>query len=102
MCKHGRRLGAEFGRTEKTISRTKFATDFFRKKIPFYRPKFLTTFIVIDQKFLLDTFLTQFVVSLISNNSTSQNIGGRMHGPSRHLKFGGTVLPAPLSLRPCV
>src|SRR6218665_2544073 len=76
MCKHGRRLGAEFGRTEKTISRTKFATDFFMKKFPFYRPKFLTTFIVIDQKFLLDTFFTQFVVSLIFNNSTSQNIGG--------------------------
>src|SRR6218665_31163 len=25
---------------------------------------------------------------------TSQNIGGRMHGPSPHLKFWGTVLPS--------
>src|SRR6218665_2551341 len=33
-------------------------------------------------------------------NTTSQNMGGRMHGPSPHLKFWGTVPPIPLGLHP--
>src|SRR6218665_789767 len=45
---------------------------------------------------------TQFVVCLTSNNSTSQNIGGRMHGPTPHLKFGGVPPLHPLSLRPWI
>src|SRR6218665_1800341 len=48
----------------------------------------------------LTPIFSQLVVSLTSNNSTSQNIGGRMHGPSLDLKFWGTVPPVPLSLRP--
>src|SRR6218665_3560465 len=44
-------------------------------------------------KFLLETFFSQFVLCLTSNNGTFQNIGGRMHGSSPHLKFCRTVPP---------
>ena len=33
-------------------------------------------------KFFLKTFFSQFVLCLKSNDSSSRNIGGRMHGPS--------------------
>ena len=42
-----------------------------------------------NKKFLLEFFFSQFVLYLTSNNSTSRNIGGQMHGPSPYLKFGG-------------
>src|SRR6218665_3352519 len=43
----------------------------------------------------LTPIFSQLVVSLTSNNSTSQNIGGRMHGPSLDLKFWGDSPPSP-------
>src|SRR6218665_2053080 len=52
------------------------------------------------KKLLYDTFFTHFVLSHESDNNTSQNIWGRMHGPSRTSNVGGTVPPFPLSLRP--
>src|SRR6218665_1350574 len=55
------------------------------------------------KEFFDDTyFFTLFKLSRPSHNTTSQNIGGPMHGPSIHLKFlGGTVPPVPLGFRPC-
>src|SRR6218665_1525234 len=42
-------------------------------------------------------FKTLFILSRASDNSILLKIlGGRMHGPSRHLKFGG---PPPVPLR---
>src|SRR6218665_2199049 len=40
-------------------------------------------------------FFTLFVLSRASDNTTSLNIGGSMHGPSPHLKFWGAVHPSP-------
>src|SRR6218665_59511 len=45
------------------------------------------------KEFLDNTFFTLFVLLCPSDNTTFQNIGGRMHGPSPHLKFWGTVPP---------
>ena|SRR6218665_1402813 len=47
------------------------------------------------KEFLDDTFFTLSVLSRASDNTTSQNIGGRMHGPSPHLNFLGDRLPRP-------
>src|SRR6218665_2208167 len=51
-----------------------------------------------------NSFKTPFLLCLCfrthPTNTTSQNIGGRMHGPSPHLKFGGGVPKSPLGLRP--
>src|SRR6218665_2210344 len=83
------------------------------------------TFLVIDQVFrifplfslifriftLLDIvhnpFLTRkspsftlFILSRTSDNTTSQNIGGRMNGPSPTLNFVGAVPQFPLGFRP--
>ena len=50
--------------------------------------------VVYDPFFTRKTpFLTLFVLSRASDNTTSQNIGGRMHGPSPHLKFLGDRPP---------
>src|SRR6218665_34031 len=47
-------------------------------------------------------FFTLFILSHASDNTTSLNIGGPMHGPSPHLKFlGGPSAKSPLGLRPC-
>src|SRR6218665_3371506 len=48
-------------------------------------------------------FFTLFMLSRTSDNTTSQNIGGPMHGRSPHLKFflGGPSPQSPLGLRPC-
>jgi len=105
--------------------------DFFLKKFPFPRQKFLMTFFhrpgfsnfpshfpdFPDLYFVRcrtqpfphkkNTFFpilaarNFFLVSL-SHNTTSQNIGGRMHGPFPHLKLWGTVPPVPLGFRPCI
>jgi len=40
-------------------------------------------------KFLVKTVFSQFVLCLTSNNSSSQNIEGRMHGPSPPKMCGG-------------
>src|SRR6218665_1413611 len=40
-------------------------------------------------------FFTLFILSHTSDNTTSQNIGGTMHGPSPHLKFWGDRPPLP-------
>ena len=119
-CWHGRRLGVEFGGRKK-ISRTEFSNDLLRKNCRSYRSKFLMPFLVIINfsrelfyfvcllpvssgglKFLLETIFTQFVLYLTSYNSTSLNIGGRMHGPFLQVKFGGPWPRVPLSLRPCL
>src|SRR6218665_1677053 len=42
---------------------------------------------------------TKFLVSH-PQNTTSQTIGGRVHGPSPTSNFGGTVPPVPLGFRP--
>jgi len=42
-------------------------------------------------------FFTLFVLSRASDNATSQNIGGRMHGPSPTSKFGGPSPSPPRS-----
>src|SRR6218665_3161833 len=48
-----------------------------------------TLFLMISVYFTLNKFLFfLFVLSLVSNNTTSSNIGGRMHGQSPHLKLG--------------
>ena len=119
---HGRRLGAEFGEGKK-FCKPNFRMAFLRKTIPFFSPRlcfvcFLPASTVsnliyrpnmydpynydhfLDQKplfqiknFLLEASFCQFVLYLTSNNSTSRNIGGRMHGPSLHLKFWGPSCP---------
>jgi len=46
-------------------------------------------------------FFTQFVLSHASDNTTSRNFGGRMHGPSPTSNVrGGSSPPVPLGLRP--
>ena len=45
-------------------------------------------------------FNTLFVLSRASNNTTSQNIGGRMHGPYPHLNFFGGRPPVPFRSPP--
>src|SRR6218665_1836574 len=46
-------------------------------------------------------FFTLFILSRASDNTTSQNIGGRMHGPSPTSYFLGGPSPSPpLGLRP--
>jgi len=42
-----------------------------------------------------NTFFHSFHNSRTSDNTTSQNIGGRMHGPSPHLKLWGDRPPVP-------
>ena len=42
-------------------------------------------------EFLYDIFFTLFVLSRASDNTTSQNIGGTMHGPCPTSNLGGTV-----------
>ena len=105
---------------------------FFRKKFPFYDPKFLTTLFSHRLYFvcffsvstvwnliynIYDTFLNRFEnttflldVFFVSSYFTSHPItvlleilGGRMHGPSTHLKFLGDRRPSPplLRLRQC-
>src|SRR6218665_1482896 len=105
---------------------------FIRKKCPFSRLKFLMTFLVIDQIFRIfpffsqifrvftmlnvaiaynyDPFLTRktpfftlFVLSIASDNTTSQNIveDQCMGRPPPHIFFGGDRPPVPLGLRPC-
>ena len=59
---------------------------FSRTKIHYFRKEFLD-----------DTFFTLFVISSASDNTTSQNIGGRMHGRPPPLFFGGTVPSPPRS-----
>src|SRR6218665_2164650 len=44
---------------------------------------------------LMNTFFTLFVLSRASDNTTSQNIGGRMHGPSPTSNFLGDRPPIP-------
>src|SRR6218665_725813 len=43
--------------------------------------------------FVHDTFFTLFLLLHACDNVTSLNIGGRMHGPSPHLKFFGGPSP---------
>jgi len=45
--------------------------------------------------FMTPFFKSQFVLCHTSNNTTSQNIGGRMHGPSPTSNFKGTVPQPP-------
>src|SRR6218665_2827667 len=40
-------------------------------------------------------FFTLLILSHTSDNTTSLNIGGPMHGPSPHLKFWGDRPPSP-------
>src|SRR6218665_3282770 len=85
-------------------------TTFFGEKFPFSRPKKcpIRPFLrkknhYFKQEILNKTvFFTLFILSHTSNNTTSLNIGGPMHGPSPHLKFfWGTVPPVlPPGLRP--
>src|SRR6218665_2344953 len=42
-----------------------------------------------------NTFFTLFILSHASDNTTSQNIGGPMHGPSPTSNFGGGSPPSP-------
>src|SRR6218665_3568049 len=63
---------------------------------PVYDP-FLTRKTTISEKnSFMTLFFTLFVLLRASDNTTSRNIGGQMHGPSSHLKFWGTVPPVPL------
>src|SRR6218665_2848588 len=55
-----------------------------------------------QEKHLFNTFFTLFILSRASDNTTSLNIGGPMHGPSPTSNFGETVPQSPLGLRPCV
>src|SRR6218665_375653 len=43
---------------------------------------------------------TLFLLSRTSDNTTSQNIGGRMHGPFPHPTYLGDRPQSPLGLRP--
>ena len=58
---------------------------FLHKKHHYFRTKFL------DDTY----FFTLFVLSRPSDNTTFQNIGGPMHGPSPHLKCWGDRPPSP-------
>src|SRR6218665_2969156 len=48
-----------------------------------------------EKNSLMTPFFTLFLLSRASDNTTSQNIGGRMHGPSPISNFWGTVPPVP-------
>ena len=57
--------------------------SFLHKKSHYFRKEFL------DDSF----FKTLFVLSRASDNTTSQNMGGRMHGPSPTSNFFGRTVP---------
>jgi len=54
-----------------------------------YGPFLTTKTSISDKKSLLTLFFTQFVLSHAPDNTTSPNIGGRIHGPSPSQIFGG-------------
>ena len=101
------------------ILRTKFSNDFFRKqKFHFIAQNFWWRFLVVNSILSVSTvwnltifltknlyfrtknsslrlFFSQFVLCLISNNSTSRNIGGTDALAVPISNFGGTVPPVP-------
>src|SRR6218665_836280 len=65
-----------------------------------YMTLFLTINLSFIKKFFISPFLAISYFSPTFLNTTSPNIGGRMHGPFPTSNFGGTVPPFTLSLRP--
>src|SRR6218665_2448938 len=65
-----------------------------------YDPFFTRKSTISEKNALTTTFFTLFVLSRASDNTTSQNIRGWIHGPASHLKFGGPSPESPLGLRP--
>src|SRR6218665_3057151 len=117
VSKHGRRPGAEFGRTKKffrgpisgkmSIFRAKIFDDLFLvidlvlRIFPFFSHIFrmFTMLNVVYDHFLTrkPPFFTLFILSRTSDNTTSQNIGGRTNAwavPPPQI-FGGTVPSVP-------
>src|SRR6218665_325305 len=110
---------------------TKFSRT-FPEKFPFSRPKILMTFFSSDFdslfRFSVSYCIKCHIWPFLHNKKPSFNkqilddiyfllsssfrahpttlllkiLGGPMHGPSPHLKFGGTVPLSPLGLRPCI
>jgi len=130
LC-HRRRPGAEFGGTGKKFADQDFWMTFFMKNIHFHAHNFWWPFLVIKHGFrIFSIFLQIFRITLFSrekplfskNNSLItpflyylrafarirqklllKILGGRMHGPSPHLKFfGGPSPPVPLYRSPPV
>ena len=123
-----RRPGAEFGGMENFVGGPKISEwRLFGKKFHFRGKNFWWPFLVIDPIFSdfpflfpdfpylcyvkchiwpfphkKNTFFTMFVLSRASDNTTSLNIGGPMHGPSPHLKFWGDRPPVPPRSPPLV
>jgi len=127
---HGRRPGAEFGGTQKKFcglfrkkfpfSRRKILMTFFSHwpgfsdlTLSFYilcvfilsnviYDAFFTTKSHLSTKKFLDNTYFLLCSSFLAHPTTLllKILGGPMHGPSLHLKFGGDRPPVPLGLRP--
>src|SRR6218665_1593145 len=58
-----------------------------------FRPLLTRKTTISEKNSFMTPFFNLFVLSRASDNTTSQNIGGRMHGPFPHLKFFGDRPP---------
>ena len=124
----GRDLAPSLGGGRKQFSRT--WTTFFPEKFPFSRRKFLTTFPFLSHRpgfsdltflycikcrirpflhqknhYFKKEFLDIFPLctfARIRQHYFSKYWGDQCMGRPPHLKFGGTVPPVPLGLRPCL
>src|SRR6218665_3830202 len=89
-----------------SIFTAKISDDFLKSLTRFF--EFSLSFTGFSVSFLYQIFrifpmfnvvktplFTRFILSRASDNTTSQNIGGRMHGPSPTSNFGGTVPSVP-------
>src|SRR6218665_789838 len=69
-------------------------------KIDVYDPYLAEKSLFHNKTFLHDTLFSHFVLCNASDNTTSRNIEGRMHGPSPTSNFRGTVSPVLLKSPP--
>ena len=115
-CSHRRRIGAEFGGTEKTFADQNFRMTFFKEKISIFLVTdpicfcfcqsllseiWYITYMtysssekpLFQKKNFYDTFFIQFLLSHASDNTISQNIWGMDRPPPQILE--GTVPPVP-------
>src|SRR6218665_442274 len=82
--------------------RTSFMDDPFDRRVVGSN-LVLCTYYISEKNSFIRPFFTLFILSRASDNTTSLNIGGPMHGPSPHLKFfGGLSSPVPPGLRFCL
>src|SRR6218665_1359644 len=67
-----------------------------------YDPFFTTKTPISENNSLMTPFYSVRAFARIRQTLLLNLLGGRMRGPSPHLKFGGIVPQSPLGLRPCI